>query len=312
MTKQSVNQAFILLDKTTEDKKKLSAELNSHSDSPHFFGNQTSYNPDDRNYGTSTKINDLLWRTDKPDHNGYYTVFMFRTTEKYPDNRTEAEAEIMKTSELRKTLLKNDIAEVGITIEESLRRPTETCWGWTFGGYKYYIIKDNKLTITEQRSVIRKIYNNKPLENDNPYKVRLEDHNNEVSEYEYAKTTKEIEELYEVSKGVFHCEIDYEPYFLGTDDSMREYFCEYIMDEEMRETLIHMLGGKEAMIKHYLGGGTFQPDHLLYYDEGKNFCSILDIDREWHEANEIRIENSDFDSDNELKLCGLKLYKKNF
>lgn len=295
---KSINEAFILLDKTLEQQKEIAKKINSHSTSPFFFGCQTCYNPDDRNHSIVDE-NKLLWVTDKPDHNGYRTVFLFKTTEKYPDKRFEAKQEILATSELRKVLLKNNITEVGISIENTLQQPTDIIWGWKFKNYEYYIIKDGKTTFSNKRSDIRKIYNGheyKPERN----LIRIDT--------DTTKFTIEVEEIYEIKhRKIYHVVLENdEEYYLGTDDSMRDYFHEVVMEDDWRETLIEMYGGKDAVIKLFFEGSRFNPEHLLMFDDNKNFCYFLGIDRDWHNVNRYTVESCNFNG----HLEGLTMYKK--
>jgi hypothetical protein len=298
----SVNTAFTLLDETLRYQIELATKVNTHSSSPTFFGCNTAHNPEE--YGCSVvKENELLWITNERDHNDYLCVFVFKTTEVYRNTALSLRESILEESETRKVLLKNDVAEVGITIEESLNDPNENIWGFRFRGFKYYIIKDGKTTITEKRSTIRKIYNNRVVENNSPYLVQIDG--------DKFRGTYEVEGITQIRERVFECTIDDEEYYIADDRSLRDYFIEYIADKDFKPMLISMLGGVDEIVERFISGNTYNPEHFLMFDEGKNICMVLSIDIEFLQAYQHEdIEHSNFDFDNELSISGLQLYKK--
>jgi len=296
--RQSVNKAFILLDKTLKQREEISHGIQTYKDKDWAgsIGNRTHYNPEN----LPVKIceeNPLLWRTTEPDHNGFFSVFLFKTTEIYRRTSSEHKDEFMATSELRKVLLKNDIAEVGITLEESVRNPTDVVWGYTFGIYKYYIVKDGKTTISNKRSDIRKIYNGKPIEEEEiVIRVKNDD------EPEGTFTFDDFDEL---GKDVYECEIDGQEYLIGDEESIQKYGVELMKDDDCREWLINYLGGIDEIVKDYLNGRSFD----LYWHfchEWEVFASFMDLDKEEWRKNKRVISES-----NQEGLAGLYLYKRN-
>lgn len=300
MKKESVNKAFILLDKTLRDSKSISNKINPNKN--HGFTHLIDHDPE----GLKHKVcdeNPLLWQTTEPDHNGYYICFLFKTENKYRKTTAEYRDVVLKNSELRKVLLKNDIAEVGVTIENTLQNPTDICWGYKFLGYQYYIIKNGETTFTKNRSVIRKIYNDKPISVD---KILIR-----VGEYEGEKTYT-LDQLTEYGKKLFHCVIGGGEYLIGNEDSILEYGCKIMLEKNNKQWLIEYLGGADKIINHYIKGVEFNIiQHFIYNWE--DFADFMKLDKEeWKSNNHNRIQHTNYDIDNKKnRLSGLYLYKLN-
>jgi hypothetical protein len=304
MKKESVNKAFILLDKTLKQKAEIAKQIQAKDKEWYgSIGNRTDHDPEGLKYKKCTE-NPLLWQMTEPDHNGTYVVFLFKTVNKYRNTSHEYRDVIIKNSELRKVLLKNKIAEVGITIEDSLHYPTETCWGYSFHGYKYYIIKDGETTFTDSRAVIRKIYNGKPIEDD---RVLIR-----IGEYEGEKTI-ELDELTRYDKDLYHCVIDEQEYLIGDEDSILNYGCDMMFEDENKNWLIKLLGGIDEVVNSYLRGRSFNIKQYFGYN-WEEFASFMELDKEeWRKNDSNRIQHSNYDTDSnrEDRLSGLKLYKLN-
>lgn len=300
--KESVNKAFILLDNTLRQKAEISRNIQTKDkDWYGSIGDRTDHDPEGLKYVKCTE-NPLLWKTTEPDHNGTYTCFLFRTENKYRHTSHEYRDVILKKSELRKVLLKNKIAEVGISIENTLQYPTETCWGYKFHGYDYYIIKDGETTFTNSRAKIRKIYNDKPIEDDRIL-VR-------IGEYEGEKTI-ELDELTRYDKDLYHCVINEQEYLIGDEDSILKYGCDMMLEDDYKDWIIKILGGVDAIVDNYLRGTDFQIRNYFSYN-WEEFADFMELDKEeWRKNQRNRIQHSNYDIDNnrEDRLNGLMLYK---
>jgi hypothetical protein len=234
-------------------------------------------------------------------HNGDYIVFLFRTENEYRKNSSDYKKTVLEESELRKILLKTDDIEMGITIEDSLKEPTENIWGYTFGHYKYYIIKNDVLTITESRSKIRKIYKG-ITETDKPYLIRIE---TDLTWY-----TKEIGTISKLAEKVYECEIDDEIYLISNDDALLKYASKLIKLKENKDFLIGMLGGVDEIVKSYICGNIFNSETYFRFNEN-DMCDFIGIEKEQYGDIKHRVVFSDIEIDNnEFKLSKLQLYKK--
>lgn len=304
---ESVNLAFILLDKTLKEKKESARIHNISLKNPNgecSITNRTDYDPEGKKCIKNEK-NPLFWECIEPDHNDYYNVFLFNVECKYRNCSAEYRDEILQKSELRKVLLKNDIAEVGITIEDSLHAPTETCWGYSFHGYKYYIIKNGELFISKSRSKIRKIYNGKNDLKTELFNIRI--NHNHYERY----SSKAISNIKKLAKNLFTCQIDNDKYLLAKDDSLLEYACKLIQQPENKEKLIEYLGGIDLIISNYASGRSFNlRDYFIF--NSNDLCSLLSIsEEEYNKSNKEKdnIEYSDIELDSDIRISGLNLYK---
>lgn len=285
---KSINKIFIEFDQILKQKDKRAKELNWHAGS-----NKMDYDPESKTYKVSD-INPLFYETTQPDHNGNYIVFVFKTENKYPNNTMSYRDVIMNNSELRKTLYKDDDVEVGITIEKRLRPPTDTCWGYSFHGYDYYIIKNGETYITQSRANIRKVYNNKPIKD--VYSIRV---NNDVTTY-----SREVLHCEELGKNVYLIETTDEDFIAYKKDND---LWEYILDNKIsNEWWIGELGGIENMLEMILDGHSFDPMGCLRHHH--NFDEFIPF-TEPHTRDKIDFTNMDIDK-NVGKLRGFSLLVK--
>jgi len=289
--KPSINSIFVHIDKTFAQMKKRAEELNGKNKFAVSFTHRVDYDPEGKPYKIS-EINPLFYETTEKDHNKNFQVFLFRTMNKYRNTSPSYRDVILKNSELKKVFYKDKSIEVGLTIEPTLQNPTDTCWGYSFRGYRYYIIKDGVETITQSRSVIRKIYNNKPNKNE-ILNIRFE---NDVTWY-----TREILEIKELYTGVYFLSTDNEDFYLCDDE---DNLWKYILDKIItKEEWVIELGGVDNILEMVLSGSNFDP--LGYLKFNKEVSEFLPIEKP---LNRDRINFTSLDIDSNTNLSGYDVY----
>lgn len=229
----------------------------------------------------------------------YTAVILFPIWTPYPrrDYSREAYTETLEKSYLTKPLYRKDNIEVGLTIENELKEPTDTCWGYRFGAARYYIIKDGEKTITSSRSKIRKIFNGHDI--DTTENIRIS-----------TKGTFEILEHNKIFQGkngaVFQVDLfnlnnieDSDEYFIGYEDALYEMYEDMVDDD----TLISMIGGIEEIVKRYLEGGSFDKHSFLRWN-----YSIEDLLGLSEDLDKPYVEFSSLDAD-VYDLSNLRIWK---
>jgi len=197
---------------------------------------------------------------------------LFRTNNKYMSGVTEEE--IREKSELRKCFYKEDNIEVGLSIENCLVPPTDTCWGYKFNGFEYYIIKDGKTYFSKNRAEIRRIFNNKP---------EWTQQNIQIEYYHSQKTEiLEIEELNEIHsykkydriQKIYELETtEGDRYFIAnSDDKLKDYAC-YLIDQD-EEHKISIVGGVEECAKRFVNGEKFDIYNWMMWEKLENLINV--------------------------------------
>lgn len=217
----------------------------------------------------------MIHKTIKPNHNNNIYYFLFHTYTPYGADITEEE--VREKSEERKHFYKTNEVEVGITIEKRLNRPTDTCWGWNYHGYDYYIIKDGKTTISNNMAEIRRIYNNKP-EWTQP-NIRIEEYH---SQKRKVFEIQDIQEIYSYkpfnrTKYVYLLETTDNEYYYIVDEleDLHHYACWLIdQDENLK---ISIVGGVEEAAKRFVNGETFNAWNWFSWSK---LHEILDVEKD--------------------------------
>ncbi len=280
MKTTSINSVFVHIDKTFKQMRERAYELNGKDTFAVSSTYRTDYDPEGKAFIVS-KVNSLFYETTEKDYDKWYQVFMFKTTNAYRHTSHEYRDVILKNSELKKVFYKDENVEVGLTIEPTLCYPTETCWGYKFKGYQYYIIKNGVETVTQSRSVVRKIFNNKNIEK-TEYSVRI---TNDVTTYSRA-----VIELKELNKNVYFLSTDNEDFYLALN---KNAMWEYIFDKVItKEWWINDLGGVNDMLEMILNGRNFNPLGYIYVNF--EFSDFLPIEEP---LNRDKIDFTDMEDD---------------
>lgn len=244
----------------------------------------------------------MLWKYKNPNRNGHIFIFLFRTENKYRSGISEKE--IREKSELRKCFYKDNNIEIGLTIEENLFPPTENIWGWTFRGFKYYIIKNNEITITESRSEIRKIYNDKDLSE--TYNIRISDFNEETKSFEISNVIElDTINYYSYLEKIYLIEIDYDEYYAAHNEDILRKYAYKLIDQDI-ELKISIVGGLEEAAKKFVEGEQFSLESYLDIDKLSNIIDVEDIDYN-EQLNKKIIKNISYPY---KELEGYHLFKK--
>lgn len=290
---KSINKIFVEFDNLLKEKRLLALSLNNNDSWSGNIGDRMDYNPENLPFKNNEKY-PLIHQTTNPDHNGYYNVFLFHTTNIYRHTSEAHRNDFMKTTELRKVLYKDNNVEVGITIENSLRQPTKTCWGWSWDGFQYYIIKDGNTTFTKTRSVIRKIYNNKPIKT-----------GCDVIRFENSRTflSTEIIEINELfDKKVFHVNTVDGDFIVGHTDDVWKWMYDMYDGEEYLDWWVNEYSdgeGAKVVIKDFFAGRKFNKEDYLYHNyELKDILpySVIEQEENW------RVNSCTWDVDNDVRL----------
>jgi len=282
-----INQIFIEIENAIKLLQFLSKKYNNGE--TFFSSNISNYYEEDEGYiecEEATRIlgKPLVWMSKNPDERIKFSIF--HTENKYLCNSSSYEKEIQEKTEWYKPFFKNENIEVGLTLKGCLLNPTDTCWGYKFSYPKYYIIKDGVETISDERSTIRKVYHGKSLETS--LNIRIED--------KTSKPTKsfELDNWHKISKNLYGVEFNNEEYLAATDDTIWKYVDEKTDDE----TLIHLLGGTDEIVKSYLSGHQFDKRNFLFYNYKLEDFNIED------DPEGLCIKNCSV-----IELEGLYLYK---
>ena len=296
----TITDIFKEIDNTLNELKLRAKELNPDSWHP---TSSITYNPEGKKFITNVD-NPYFYETTERDHNKAYKTFLFLTTDVYGrfcgagTGSLKEKERILKTSETRKIFYKDDNVEVGLTIEHTLKDPTSTCWGYNWGRPDYYIIKNGKLTITERRSVIRKIFNGHNVE-DETYLIKFD--------YPYLKSfTGELEEINELFKNVWLVEVEGKEYILSTDDDLWKWIYETFQEKEYYEWWKKRFDSIDNIIERLISGVAFDDNSYLHMNFKLEELLPYGIKEEPERA-EVLYSNWDFD--NEVSLQGLTVYE---